>query len=101
MRMMLKATLDTEAANRAIKDGSLMQIIDRTKARIKPEAVYYTALCGKRTILFFFECKESSSIMVELAEPLFMGLQAAVTLEPVMNDADLQRGFEAWQKAGA
>ena len=100
MRMMLKATLETEAANRAIRDGSLMKVFDRLKARTKPEAVYYTAICGKRTILLFFDCKEDSSLIVELCEPHFMGLNASITMEPVMNDADLQKGFAAWQKAG-
>ena len=100
MRMMLKATLDTAAANRAIQDGSLMKIIQKLHARVKPEACYYTTLCGQRTILVFFECQEPSSIMVEIAEPLFIGLNAKCELLPVMNDTDLQRGFEAWKKSG-
>jgi hypothetical protein len=100
--MLLKATFETEAGNRAIRDGSLMKIIQNLHARLKPEACYYTTVCGKRTGLFFFDCKEtSSSFIVEVAEPLFIGLNASVSLEPVMNDADLQRGFEAWQKSGA
>ena len=100
MRMMLKVVFDTEAANRAIKDGSLMKLIQNVQARLKPEACYYTAQCGKRAMMLFFDCREnSSSFIVEVAEPLFFGLNAGISLEPVMNDADLQRGFEAWQKS--
>lgn len=101
MRMMLKVTMDTTATNRAIQDGSMMKLIQKLHARIKPEACYYAAQCGQRTLLAFFDCQESSSIMVEIAEPLFIGLNAKLELTPVMNDADLQRGFEAWKKAGA
>ena len=101
MRMMLKVTMDTAATNRAVQDGSLMKMIQKLQARIKPEACYYLAHCGQRTLLAFFECQESSSIIVEIAEPLFIGLNARLELVPVMNDADLQRGFEAWKKADA
>lgn len=101
MRVMLRVTMDTAATNRAIQDGSLMKLIQKLHARIKPEACYYATVCGQRTMLAFFDCQESSSIMVEIAEPLFIGLNAKCELTPVMNDADLQRGFEAWKKAGA
>ena len=101
MRMMLKVTMDTAATNHAVQDGKLIKIIQKLQARIKPEACYYTTVCGQRTLLAFFECQESSSIMVEIAEPLFIGLNAKLNLVPVMNDADLQRGFEAWKKSGA
>ena len=100
MRLMLKVTMDTVTTNRAIQDGSLMKLIQKLHARIKPEACYYATQCGQRTLLAFFECQESSSIMVEIAEPLFIGLNAKCELVPVMNDADLQRGFEAWKKSG-
>ena len=99
MRMMLTATLDTEAANRAVKDGSMMKIFQRLQSRTKPEATYYTTIGGKRTVLLFFDCKDPSSILVELAEPLFLGVNADIRLEPVMNDADLKRGFAAWKRA--
>jgi len=98
--MMLKVTMDTAVTNGAIQDGSMMKLIQKLHARIKPEACYYTTLCGQRTMLAFFECEESSSIMVEIAEPLFIGLKAKCELVPVMNAADLQRGFEAWKKSG-
>ena len=101
MRMMLRATMETEAANRAIRDGSLMKLMQNLHARLKPEACYYGTACGKRSVMVFFECEESSSFIVEIAEPLFMGLNASIELQPVMNDADLQRGFEAWHKTVA
>jgi len=101
MRMMLRVTLDITAGNRGIQDGTVMKLIQKLQARIKPEACYYTALCGQRTMLAFFECHEASSVIVEIVEPLFIGLNAKCDLTPVMNDAELQRGFEAWKKAGA
>lgn len=99
MRMMLQAILDTEASNRASEDGSLPMIFKKIQDRIKPEATYYMAIKGKRAAVFFFDCKDSSAIMVELAEPLFLGLKAELTLQPVMNDQELEKGFSAWQAA--
>ena len=101
MRMMLKVTMDTVATNRAVQDGSLMKLIQKLQARIKPEACYYLTQCGQRTLLAFFETTESSALIAEIAEPLFIGLNARLDLAPVMNDADLQRGFAAWKKDGA
>ncbi len=98
MRMLLRLQMDVEAGNRAIKDGSLGEILDRLMGQIKPEAAYFTAIDGKRTGLLFFDLKEPSQIPA-IAEPLFMGLNAAIDLFPVMNPDDVQAGLQEAAKA--
>lgn len=91
MRMMLKVQIDVEAGNRAIRDGSFGEVMDRVMGRLKPEAAYFTAINGKRTALIFFDMQEPSEIPA-IAEPFFMTLNAEVELSPAMTAEDVQRG---------
>ena len=65
--------------------------------RLKPEASYFFTDDGKRTALFVFIMQETSQIP-PIVEPLFMGMNAAVTLSPVMNAEERQKGLAEWAK---
>ena len=75
--------------------ASLPRTIQSLIERLKPEASYF--FDGKRTALFVFIMQETSQIP-PIVEPLFMGLNAAVTLSPVMNAEELQKGLAEWAK---
>ena len=92
MRMMLKVTIPVEAGNKAIKDGTLPRTMQSTTERLKPEAAYFFAEDGRRTALFFFNMQDVSQIP-PIVEPLFMEMNASVTMVPVMNADDLQKGL--------
>ena len=98
MRTLLKFQMDVEAANRSIKDGSWADAIDRVLRRLQPEAVYFTALDGKRTGLVVFDLKEPSEMPV-IAEPLFMAVNASIEIVPVMTLEDVQKGIQEAAKA--
>ena len=98
MRTLLKASMDTNAANTAISDGSFPKIMTETIDRIKPEATYFFAEDGNRSCFMVFDLKDSSEIP-SIAEPLFMALNAKVELIPIMNLEDLQKGLKAVAKA--
>jgi hypothetical protein len=91
MRMMMKVQVPTAAGNAAIKDGTLGQIMGSSLEALKAEAAYFTAEDGMRTGLFFFEMDDSSDIP-PAAEPFFLGLDATITLSPVMNAQEMQAG---------
>ena len=93
MRAMLRFTVPVEKGNQAFKDGSLGKTVETLMAKLKPEATYFAPLGGKRSGMMFFDLADPSQI-VELAEPLFHGLNADVEIVPVMNAADLKKGFE-------
>jgi hypothetical protein len=93
MRMLLKVQMDVEAGNRAIKDGSFGQTMERVMQRLQPEAAYFTALDGKRTGLIVFDLKEPSQIPT-VAEPFFMAVNASIELSPVMTMEDVQAGLQ-------
>lgn len=95
MRTLLKVTVEVQAGNRAIQDGTLAQLIGSLTQMLQPEATYFLTEKGRRTALVFFDLKDPSQIP-QIAEPLFMGVNAEVEFVPVMNQEELQRGLQAW-----
>ena len=89
---MLKFTLPVEKGNQAFKDGSLGKTLELIMNKLKPEAAYFGPSDGKRCGMMFFDLAEPSQI-VEIAEPLFSNLNAAVEIVPVMNGDDLRKGI--------
>ncbi len=93
MRMMLKVKMDTEAASRAIQDGSLPKLLEETMERLQPEAAYFGPEGGVRTAFIIFDLKDPSDIP-SISEPLFRGVKASVEMLPIMDRADLQKGLQ-------
>ena len=92
MRMMLRFTIPIERGNQAYKDGSLGKTLEAIMKKLKPEAAYFAPMDGKRAGMIFFDLAGPSQI-VEVVEPLFSSLNAAVELVPVMNGDDLRKGL--------
>jgi hypothetical protein len=94
MRTLLKFQLDVEAANKAMRDGSFPKIMEKLMHLTKPEASYFGTEDGNRTGYIFFDLKDPSFIP-QIGELLFMGANAKITLSPIMNQEDLQKGLTA------
>ena len=92
MRTLAIISIDTAAGNPAIRNGELAKVIGETLERFKPEAAYFGLKDGKRTMFMVFDMQDASQ-MPPLAEPFFMGLDAEISLEPVMNADDLRKGL--------
>jgi hypothetical protein len=92
MRMLMTVEMDTEASNRAIKDGSLPKLMESALEQLHPEAAYFTTHEGHRTAYMVFDLQETSQ-MVQISEPFFAGVNAKIALSPVMNPQDLQDGL--------
>ena len=92
MRMMLQATIDTEAGNQTLRTGSMPKVIEQVVEQLKPEAVYFTPKDGQRSMIAVFDMTDSSLLPV-ISEPLFQTGRAQVTISPCMNLDDLQRGL--------
>ena len=97
MRMLLRVTLDTEAGNRAILDGSMAMTIGQFVEKTKPEAAYFGPHNGRRSAMFVLDMQDSSQIPA-IAEPFFIGLGADIEMTPVMNLDDLRRGLAAVER---
>jgi hypothetical protein len=100
MRMMLKAVMDTEAGNEAARTGQLQEVTRQIVSQLNPEAAYFVSEGGQRSCLVVFDMTDSSQIPV-IAEPLFLGAKAQVTLSPCMNIEDLEKGLaQAYPQRG-
>ncbi|MER5207504.1 hypothetical protein [Streptomyces sp. NPDC002825] len=94
MRMLLRVEMDTKASNEAIRQGSLLKIIEGTLDELNAEAAYFTVEDGCRTAYIFFELTEPSQ-MPKISEPFFMEVGAKIHYSPVMNPEELHKGIAA------
>ncbi|MER7477574.1 hypothetical protein ABTX60_07930 [Streptomyces sp. NPDC126510] len=92
MRVLLKASMDTEKANEAIRNGTLGKLIQESMEQIKPEAAYFTTDHGKRTAYVVFDMQDSWQMPV-ISELFFLQLDAEISYTPVMNMEDVQKGL--------
>ena len=94
MRMFVKVSIPVTPGSRAIQDGSMGKIIGTFLETWKPEAAYFGAEDGHRSGFFVLDVKDPSQLPPML-EPLFMQLEAKISLTPVMTPGDLQAGMAA------
>ncbi|MGC9540109.1 hypothetical protein IM697_43515 [Streptomyces ferrugineus] len=92
MRVMLKATLDTEKASEVIRSGRMPELMKRGMERLKPEAAYFGPEGGRRTAFLVFDMKDSTELVPD-SEVFFNELGATVEVFPLMNVDDLQKGL--------
>ncbi len=93
MRTMLRWTIPVERGNDAIRDGTVMQIIESMLQDLDPEAAYFFAEDGKRSGMIVFDMTDQTQIP-QIAEQLFMSVYAAVVFQPVINADDLRRAIK-------
>ena len=93
MRMLRKVSVPVDKGNEAARSGALQKTIQSTMAALKPEAAYFYVEDGKRTALMVFDMTGSWQLPATL-EPLFQAVGASISVTPVMNGEDLQRGFK-------
>lgn len=94
MRVMLRARMDTQVANKAIKNGAMQKLMQSMTDELKPEATYFSASEGERACTMVFDMKDSAQLPT-IAEPLFEELGAKIEIQPVMTIEDLQKGLAA------
>ncbi len=93
MRMMLRWTVPVGRGNETIRDGSLAQTIETLLEELEPEAAYFWPENGERAGMIVFDMTDTTQIP-QIAEPLFMNVDAAVEFLPVMNADDLKQALE-------
>ncbi|AWT44551.1 MULTISPECIES: hypothetical protein [Streptomyces] len=96
MRVLVKASVDIDKGNEAIRSGKMADLVKETLEKIKPEAAYFGPLDGHRTMLLVVDLPDSSAIIPTL-DPLFSNLDATIEVTPVMNVDDLQKGLSQLQ----
>lgn len=90
MRMLMIIRLPHATFNAAVKDGSAGPKTKAILDAVKPEAVYFTEMNGRRTVVLHVEL-ENSSMIPALAEPWNLTFDADVEFHVVMSPNDLQQ----------
>ena len=93
MRTLLRWTVPVGRGNRAIEEGTIGETIETLMKELEPEAAYFLAADGKRSGMVVFDMDDPAMIP-QIAEPLFLNLDASVEFVPVMNADDLRRALE-------
>ena len=86
----MKVSMPVEAANAAMRNGSLPKTIQSILADLKPEAAYFCDWDGMRTGFLVFDMTDVSQIPA-VAEPWFLAFNASVEIHPAMLPADLDK----------
>ena len=92
MRFLVKISIPVEAGNRVARSG--FDIVPKILAEQKPEAAYFFAENGKRTIILILDMKEPSELPA-IAEPWFLSLNASIEATPAMVAADIEKAGPA------
>ncbi|MDH4064784.1 MAG: panthothenate synthetase [Acidobacteriota bacterium] len=90
MRMLLIAKNPPGKFNAGVRDGSSGQKLVKIIEDLKPEAVYFTEIDGRRTAVLVVDLKDASEIP-KYAEPFFLNFESEVHFHPVMTPEDLGR----------
>src|SRR5271168_5155673 len=62
MKVLLRATCPHHTFNAAVKDGTAGAKLHKILEALKPEAVYFTEFCGKRTAVVIVDLPDASKI---------------------------------------
>ena len=98
MRFMLTFRVPPEEGNAAMKDGSFMSAFQSVVEELQPEAAYFTPIEGARGGHLSINMDDASQI-VNVSEPLFLGLGATVQIHPVFTLDDVPRVTEVIDQA--
>jgi len=88
--MLLEAHFPHKPFNAAVADGTAGKKISRILEELKPEAVYFGEIDGRRTASLIINIDDAAKIPM-YAEPWFLLFEADVKLRPVMTPEDLGR----------
>lgn len=87
MLFVMKVSMPHEPFNQFVRNGSIGEKMHQILGEIKPEAVYFTEMDGKRTGIIIVNMTEASQMPV-LAEPWFITFNADVEWHPTMRPDD-------------
>jgi hypothetical protein len=87
---MMKVGMPVEAANAAVREGTLSSTLKSILDEIKPESAYFGEENGCRTGYIVVNIADMSDIP-RIAEPFFLAFNASIELKPVMVAEDLMK----------
>ena len=98
MRFLVKATIPVEAGNALVRDPKFGKRMQEILGDIKPEAVYFTADGGQRTVYLVVDLPDASRIPA-VSEPLWLALNANVEFIPAMSEKEFSKAAPHIERA--
>jgi len=92
MRWMVKFVIPVDEGNELVKSGKIGQNFHSLMDDFKPEAAYFFPEKGQRSGFMIIKVTDSSDL-AKVVESFWFGLQADVSVTPVMNGEDLAKGL--------
>ncbi len=92
MRFMIQFSIPTQYGNEIVRSGKIGKVIKKVGEEFKPEAMYFYPADGLRAGCLFIQ-SDNPAICTAIGERLWFGLQAHITITPVMNPDDLNKGL--------
>jgi Domain of unknown function (DUF3303) len=86
VHFLVKATIPNDAGNNLVK-GDMDATIGKVMGDVRPEAAYFAAADGQRTIFLVVDIADAAD-MTRVVEPLWLALEADVETIPVMTQDD-------------
>ncbi|MBI4465495.1 MAG: hypothetical protein HY647_12385 [Acidobacteria bacterium] len=99
MLFLMRVTIPVEAGNTLVRDPNFAKRMQEILSDIKPEAVYFTAQGGQRTVYLLVQMRESSQLPA-LAEPFWLSLKADVECTPVMTAEEFAKATPTVEQLG-
>ena len=99
MRFLVKGTIPVDAGNALVRDPNFSKRMEDILGDVRPEAAYFTAQGGQRTVYLVVNM-ESADQIPAIAEPLWLSLSASVEFIPLMDQADFAKARPAIEQAG-
>ena len=98
MKFHVTASLPVAAGNAAMRTGTIGETIQSILEEIKPEAVYFGAQDGKRTVFMIVDMADASELPGKF-EPWFLAFDASIDATPEMLPEDLAKAGPAIENA--
>jgi hypothetical protein len=98
MRFMITCRIPMEKGDELAKAGRLDSTIQSIMEELKPEAAYFSDIEGGRVGYIVVNMDDASQIPA-VAEPLFLGLGAAIQVHRVMTPEELGQATPAIEQA--
>ena len=98
MRFLVRATIPMDAGNALVHDPNFGKRMEDILSDIKPEATYFCAEGGQRTLYCVVNIDDISRLPA-IAEPLWLSLKASVDFIPALTQEDFAKAAPSIEQA--
>ncbi|KKK51944.1 hypothetical protein LCGC14_3109890 [marine sediment metagenome] len=97
MKFLVEVQISTDVGNATLKDGTMTEQLQKYLSDVKPEAVYFAAANGQRTIYLVLDMQNRDNL-TEIVELLWLDWRAEIYFSPVMTAEDFEKAAPTLEK---